>query len=117
MLALDNAHLIKHAFELHATDHRSHPGHVNDDGLCSFRRVRCGAEEAPSEKPHAVSLRNHSHESEHVIVDKMGTYTTHHEKGTGLRKIHHLITVLWEESRIQSSVDSVIRIVDQPRWV
>jgi hypothetical protein len=63
-----------------------------------------------------LPLRKHSHETEHLIIDKMGTDSTDHEIGTRLRKMHYFNTVLREESRIQSPVYSVFRVVDQPWW-
>ena len=49
----------------------------------------------------------------------MGTDSTNHEKGARLRKMHCLNTVLLQGPRIQPSVYSVIRVVDQQRksWI
>jgi hypothetical protein len=53
------------------------------------------------------SLRKHSHETEHIIIDKMGTDPTNHEIGTSLGKMDCFNTVLWQGPWIQSPVYSV----------
>jgi hypothetical protein len=60
-------------------------------------------------------LRQHSYETEHTIVDKMGKNSTDHEIPTRLGKMYYFNTILWYKTRIQSPVYSVIWVIDQRR--
>jgi hypothetical protein len=62
-----------------------------------------------------LSLRKHSHETEHAVV-KMRKDTANHEIGTWLRKMHDFSAFLQRkrrESRIQPSVNPAVRVIDQ----
>src|SRR5215475_2432127 len=65
------------------------------------------------------SIRQHPHEAEHAIIDKMGKDSADHQIRSRISKMHDFNAVAWLQARIQSPVYSVIGIVDErrPRWL
>src|SRR5262245_57258380 len=65
------------------------------------------------------SIRQHPHETEHAIIDKMRKDSADHQIRSWIGETHDFDTVAWLQARIQPPVYSVIGIVDQrrPRWL
>ena len=80
---------------------------------CETKIARDGAQFCGCTK--FLSLRKHSHETEHAVV-KMRKDTANHEIGNWLRKLHDFTAFLQHklsESWIQPSVNPAVRVIDQ----